>query len=147
MTARNTLTILFYTLFIIAATISLLFLFDILPLGYFAALSETTEFYIILTLEILLIVCLPLALKLFKLSAVSRQLQSEGDPALLRWGTLRMLLLGVPMLMGVCAYFLLLVTTPIYIAAIFAISFFFVYPSQSRCEAEMSADQPEKTEK
>ena len=60
-------------------------------------LSVKTEFYVNIVLELLTLCNIPLALRLFKWSPISTQLYEKKEKALLKWGTIRMALLCVPM--------------------------------------------------
>jgi hypothetical protein len=89
--------------------------------------------------ELLTLIAVPLALRLFKFGAVRRRLYEDNEHALAIWGTIRILILGLPMVMSALLYYLFLNASFGYIAIILLISMLFIYPSMERCVSETTA--------
>lgn len=87
-------------------------------------------------LEILTIVFIPLALKLFSFKSIHRKLVSGKAASLLPWGTARINMLCLPMLVNTILYYQTFSPAFGYMAIILLLCLFFVYPSLSRCYAE-----------
>ena len=62
---------------------------------------------------------------------------SLREKALLRWGSLRMLMLCVPMVINTLCYYLFMNVAFAYMAIILFICLFLVYPSLDRCYSEI----------
>lgn len=99
-------------------------------------------FFLQVFMEMVTIVVIPLALKLFALKRVRGKLVEGKGDSLLRWGTLRLNLLCLPMLVDLFLYYQTMSPTFGYMAIILFLCLFFVYPSMSRCsdETEPSVD-------
>lgn len=86
------------------------------------------------------LVGIPMALKMFSIKLVRDRLtadESRSARALLAWGTLRLLLLGLPMVADALCYYLFGADVRFfYLALIEALALFFVFPSRARCENE-----------
>ena len=104
-------------------------------------LSVKTEFYVNIVLELLTLCNIPLALRLFKWSAISTQLYEKKEKALLKWGTIRMALLCVPMVANTVFYTFTGKAAYFYMAVILFICLAFVYPSMARCVAEVTPQE------
>lgn len=83
---------------------------------------------------------IPIALKLFSLKYVRDQLQadeSRAAAALLRWGTLRLAFIALPMVANMLCYYLFGADVRFfYLAVIDALAVCFIYPTLARCEQE-----------
>ena len=109
---------------------------DILPVGVLAEDKEA-EFVLASIMEVLTIVAIPLALKLFKLKPIAARLATTtGVSALRLWGVVRLQLLCVPMVVNIVSYYLFMWVGFAYLAIILLLSLFFVCPSLSRCYDE-----------
>jgi len=117
-----------------AALIAVLGETGVIPNGVIAHLT-TEEYYAAIVMELLTICIIPVALKLFKLKGVERQLQTKK--ALLPWGTVRMTMLGVPMAVNAVLYYLFYNVAFGYMAIILFLCFFFITPTMQRCEEEI----------
>ena len=104
-------------------------------------LSIKTEFYINIVLELLTLCNIPLALRLFKWRPISAQLYNQKEKALLKWGTIRMALLCVPMVANTVFYTFTGKAAYFYMAVILFICLAFVYPSMARCVAEVTPQE------
>ena len=95
------------------------------------------EFFLSVTMELLALVAIPVALRLFKWQRIDAALKKGKDKALLRWGVLRLLMLSLPLLANVLFYYLLMRPSFLYLAIIFFLCLFFVYPYMGRCMREV----------
>lgn len=103
--------------------------------------SDATLMFVILTMmELVTIVVIPVALTLFCLKAIHRKLVNQKGDALLPWGTARLNMLCLPMLVNTFMYYQTMSPAFGYMAIILFLCLFFVYPSIGRCEAEVSED-------
>ena len=98
-------------------------------------------------MQLLTLAAIPLALFLFKIGYVQTLLQSDESHVsrkLLVWGSVRLMLLCLPMIANIFFYYAFGdAVSFFYLAVILALSLFFVYPSKKRCEHECSLDNPE----
>lgn len=108
---------------------------DIIPNGILAN-DKQVEFVIMSMMEILTIIAIPVALKLFKFKAIANKLASDTLLHFERWGIVRLCLLNVPMVINLVCYYLFVGAGFGYLAIILFLSLFFVYPSLSRCNNE-----------
>ncbi len=108
---------------------------DIIPNGILAN-DKQVEFVIMSMMEILTIIAIPVALKLFKFKAIANKLASDTLLHFERWGIVRLCLLNVPMVINLVCYYLFVGAGFGYLSIILFLSLFFVYPSLSRCYNE-----------
>ena len=121
---------------VISLSIIIAFEFDVLPIGAYAD-HVRLGFYAAVVMELVTICTIPLALRLFKFRKVRKSLMFLREKALLRWGTLRMLMLCVPMVVNTLCYYLFMNVAFAYMAIILFICLFLVYPSLDRCYSEI----------
>ncbi len=93
-------------------------------------------FFLQVMMEMVTIVAIPVALKLFSLKAVRAKLVKGKGAALLPWGTARLNMLCLPMLVNTFLYYQTMSPTFGYMAIILFLCLFFIYPSMARCYAE-----------
>ena len=103
---------------------------DVLPTGVFAGNAQ--EFLAVIFMELLTIVMIPLALRLFKAKDVERKVEEGDTSALRKWGALRILMITVPLLLNTMGYYLYMNTTFGYMALILLICLPFVYISPKK---------------
>jgi len=106
----------------------------------------TASYYAAMGMELLMLAIIPLALRLFKFHRIHEQLVS-GDGkycALKKFGTVRMLMIFIPLLLNLVFYYLFMATAFGYMAIILVLCLFFIYPSAARCEAETTDESSEK---
>lgn len=77
-----------------------------------------------------------LGLRLFKFSSVEKQLVDSPETAMTKWGTVRLLMLELPMLVDTLLYYMFMNATFGYLAIMLLLCLPFVYPSEDRCTAE-----------
>lgn len=100
------------------------------------ASDEMLVFVISVVMEFVTIVVIPVALKMFSLKFVRRKLVCHKGDALLWWGTARINLLCLPMLINTFMYYQTMAPAFGYMAIILFLCLFFVYPSKGRCVDE-----------
>ena len=93
-------------------------------------------YFITIVMELLTIAVIPLALKLFSIKWVRRKLVNGKGTALLQWGTARINMLCLPMLINTFMYYQTMAPAFGYLAIILFLCLFFIYPSIGRCEDE-----------
>ena len=104
---------------------------DVLPTGVFAGNAQE-EFLAVIFMELLTIVMIPLALRLFKAKDVERKVEEGDTSALRKGGALRILMITVPLLLNTMGYYLYMNTTFGYMALILLICLPFVYISPKK---------------
>lgn len=122
----------------IALSVLLVLLYEtnVLEAGALAG-SANMEFLVLSAMEILVLAMIPLALRLFKFSAIRRQLTAAPEPALKKWGIVRLLMLLVPMVACTWMYYLFFMKAAFgYLAIILLICLGFVVPTMDKCNAE-----------
>lgn len=119
-----------------------LFEADILPVGVLFSDDPDIQrgvFWITTVMELLTIILIPSALRLFRFSKVSNELKNQGAPALQKWGVMRIELLMAPAIANTILYYLTGYSTAFaYLAIILLIALAFVWPTQHRCEEEVA---------
>ena len=127
--------------FMVVVALLLVGLYEVEILAPTDMASDATLMFVILTMmELVTIVVIPVALKLFSLKAIHRKLVNQKGDALLPWGTARLNMLCLPMLVNTFMYYQTMSPAFGYMAIILFLCLFFVYPSIGRCEAEVSED-------
>lgn len=102
--------------------------------------SDETRFILQTTAILLSLAVVPLSLKMFSIQKVKADLVEHKAPALKKWGTLRLLMLGVILVGNTLLYYMLGYEPAFgYLAIITALVLPFVVPTMKRCEAETSA--------
>ena len=102
--------------------------------------SKQTEFLAMTGMELTSLAGAFLGLRLFKFQKIHDALLTQKEPALLRWGMLRLLILEVPMVSNTYLYYMYMNTTFGYLAIILLLCLPFVFPSLSRCIAETTEE-------
>lgn len=119
-----------------------------LDMARWADASRTQRFVGSTVMILLTMGLLPLALRLFKIPAVSADLLARQAPALARWGTVRLLVLGLLLLVNEFLYYAFAFeSTYGYLAVVVLLCMPFVVPTMGRCQAEVTPEEePEKEE-
>lgn len=108
------------------------------------ATDKSLEFVIATVMELLTICLIPLALRLFKFKHIHRQLHQAAEDvrrsSLLRYGSLRLNMLCLPLLVNTLLYYLFMNVAFGYMAIILLLCLFFVYPSMARCVDDTLAE-------
>lgn len=104
--------------------------------------NANAEFLSVTCMEIVTICMIPLSLKMFKWKKVSASLKNDDGRALIKWGTLRMAMICIPMMLNTLFYYLFGFNVTFgYMGIIGLICLAFIYPSTSRCVNETQAGE------
>lgn len=122
----------FFASIVISLVIILLFETDLVISGPLAG-NISFEFYFLMASELLTICVVPLALWMFRAKRIKKTLVAGKEKALLKYGSLRILLLAIPMIANTLLYYLFMLPSFGYLAIILFLSMFFVLPSMDRC--------------
>ena len=134
------LMVIYVLLVAVALGLVALYEFDVLESGTLAD-SKQTEFVAMTCMELTTLVAAFLGLRLFKFPMIHKQLVTDQEPAMLKWGILRLLVLEVPMVSNTYLYYLYMNPTFGYLAIILLLCLPFVFPSESRCIAETTEEE------
>lgn len=122
---------------ILLVTLLLVLVFESeLLLPGFILVESKVDFVIKYIMELMTIIIIPLSLRLFKFKSVERKLATKKQHALLRWGVLRIIMLGIPMIINTILYYGFLAVEFGYLSIILLISMIFIYPSKDKCYYE-----------
>ena len=134
------LTFIYVLLVAVALAIVALYEFGVLESGVLAD-SKQTEFVAMTVMELTSIGAAFLGLRLFKFRKIHEDLVTRKEPAMLKWGMLRLLILEVPMVVNTYLYYLYMNPTFGYLAIILLLCLPFVMPTESRCIDETTEQQ------
>lgn len=135
---RNLLTVLFTLICAVALGLYVGGEFLGMDIAVLAGVTEGTRFVLQTVAILLSLAVVPLSLKLFSMERVRADLQERKALALKKWGTLRLLMLGVILIGNTLLYYLLGYEPAFgYLAVITALVLPFVVPTMRRCEAEL----------
>ena len=113
----------------VPVALAVLFETGVMPEGTMAGLKQE-EFLITVSMELLTIVSIPLALRLFKTKNVER-LQEEGNiDEVRKWTNVRTLMITLPMMANTVLYYMFLNTTFGYMSIILLICIPFIIPEK-----------------
>lgn len=126
---------------LLALTIGFVLLYetDTLESGLLAE-DKQSEFFLTFMMELLSLSAAFLGLRLFKFAFVHAELVTHPEPAMLKWGIIRLLILEVPMLIDTLLYYIYMNTTFGYLGIMLLLCLPFVFPSVGRCLAETSEE-------
>lgn len=131
----RTLKYLFSLILLVTLLLVLVFESELLLPGFILVESKV-DFVIKYIMELMTIMIIPLSLRLFKFKSVERKLATKKQHALLRWGGLRIIMLGIPMIINTILYYGFLAVEFGYLSIILLISMIFIYPSKDKCYYE-----------
>ena len=117
-------------------------------MGIFAEATREQRFICSTVMILLTIALLPLSLRLFKFKRISEDLQQRKAPALARWGTLRLCVMGALLVVNTFLYYAFEMEASYgYLAVVTLLCMPFVIPTMSRCEEEVKTPEiPEMSE-
>lgn len=135
-TVRNTLLTEMIVSLCAVALIVVLYESSLLMPGYIED-GSLVEFIMLTWMELITVCTVPLALRLFKFDTVIDATLLEQERGLLRWGTVRMLLICIPMVVNMLFYYITTLKVAFfYMSVIGMISLIFICPTMRRCKAE-----------
>ena len=115
----------------VAVVIAALYELDILPSGMLAGRPQD-EFLSTISMELITIVFIPVALRLFKTKDLEKRLEEGNIKAFRKWGLLRILMITVPLVLNTLLYYSFMNTTFGYMALILLICLPFIYPASRK---------------
>ena len=115
----------------VAVVIAALYELDILPSGMMAGRPQD-EFLSTISMELITIVFIPVALRLFKTKDVEKRLEEGNIKAFRKWGLVRILIITVPLVLNTLLYYSFMNTTFGYMALILLICLPFIYPASRK---------------
>ena len=115
----------------VAVVIAALYELDILPSGMMAGRPQD-EFLSTISMELITIVFIPVALRLFKTKDVEKRLDEGNIKAFRKWGLVRILMITVPLVLNTLLYYSFMNTTFGYMALILLICLPFIYPASRK---------------
>lgn len=128
----------FLTSIAVGLVIVVIFENDLLPCGIMISDDKSVEFVVATIMELLTICVIPVALKLFRFKRISKLLTSAE--ALSKWGTIRLLMLCVPMIVNTVFYYMFMNVAFGYMGIIIFLCLFFVVPTKERCRSEIKTE-------
>lgn len=128
----------FLTSIAVGLVIVVLFENDLLPCGIMISDDKSVEFVVATIMELLTICVIPVALKLFRFKRISKLLTSAE--ALSKWGTIRLLMLCMPMIVNTVFYYMFMNVAFGYMGIIIFLCLFFVVPTKERCRSEIKTE-------
>ena len=133
---------LFFAIILLNVVVVILFETGLLPSGSWAHLTQL-EFVVLSAMELITLLIIPVALRLFKFQWVHKQLVMPDKrwENLRRFGVLRLTMLLVPMVVCTILYYMFMAVALGYLAIILFLCLFFVYPSVDKCVAETTDDE------
>lgn len=134
------LTLIYILLAALTLAVIMVFETEMLDSGLMAGENQS-EFIFTFVMELVSLGAAFLGLRLFKFKAVHDDLIARQEPAMMKWGTIRLLILEVPMLADTLLYYMYMNTTFGYLAIILLLCLPFVFPSLNRCLAETSEEE------
>lgn len=141
---RNYLTALFTLICVVALGLYIGGEFLGMDIAVLSDVSDQTRFILQTVCILLSLAVVPLSLKLFSLAKVKEDLMERKADALKKWGTLRLLMLGVVLIGNTLLYYMLGYEPAFgYLAIITALVLPFVVPTAARCDAEISVSEEE----
>lgn len=124
----------------VALVIVILYETDVLEAGVLAN-SKQTEFLAMTCMELASLAAAFLGLRLFKFRKIHEELVTKKEPAMLKWGMLRLLILEAPIVSNTYLYYIYMNTTFGYLAIILLLCLPFVFPTLNRCIAETTEEE------
>ena len=115
----------------VAVVIAALYELDILPSGMMAGRPQD-EFLSTISMELITIVFIPVALRLFKTKDVEKRLEEGDIKAFRKWGLVRILMITLPLVLNTLLYYSFMNTTFGYMALILLICLPFIYPASRK---------------
>ncbi len=135
-TTRNILAVEMYVCIFVSLVIACLYETDILLPGWLAG-RENAGFLVASFMELLTICLIPLALRLFKFEKIRREVSGK-EKGLRVWGSVRLGMICVPMVMNTLLYYWFMNVAFGYMGIIGLICLVFVCPSEKRCLSELA---------
>lgn len=118
---------------------------DWLPIGTWKK-TASSDFAATTAMQLITIASIPTGMYLFQMKVIKRSLHASPERSLRKWGTLRIFLFGLPLVVNTLLYYMYMNVSFGYMAIICLLCFPFIYPSMARCLQETSQDNNEQPE-
>lgn len=112
---------------------------DVLLPGMYAV-DKVMEYYVAIAMELVTICLIPISLRLFKFRKVKSSIKEKSFDGLIYWGSCRMYMLVVPMMLNTLLYYLFMNVAFGYMGIIGLLCMVFIYPSKARCKSEVEVE-------
>ena len=146
---RNILVVIYSLMLLAAAAIYICG--DYLEVDMAVLTSDTdkqTGYVVQMVMILLTLSLVPLALRLFKFKLIHASLLASPAAALLKWGSVRILVLGLLLVTNTLLYYIYGFEPSFgYLAVMILLTMPFVVPTMSRCKAETEEEKVEEAEK
>ena len=146
---RNILVVIYSLMLLAAAAIYICG--DYLEVDMAVLTSDTdkqTGYVVQMVMILLTLSLVPLALRLFKFKQIHASLLVSPATALLKWGIVRILVLGLLLVTNTLLYYIYGFEPSFgYLAVMILLTMPFVVPTMSRCKAETEEEKVEEAEK
>lgn len=110
--------------------------------------EKHVQLFVGMIMVVLVLAVIPFALYLFKIKHIHQRLTDDESSApayLLKWGTVRMMMLCIPMIANMLFYYIFGENVRFfYLSVICALCLFMIYPTLSRCLSETGIDSSAK---
>lgn len=107
-------------------------------MSVFAGATRQQSFISSTVMILLTMAFLPLSLRLFKFKRIDADLKERRAPALLRWGSIRIAVLGTLLVVNTFLYYAFAFESAYgYLAVVTLLCLPFVLPTRERCESEV----------
>ena len=134
---QRRLMVLFIAILLVAAALYVCGEFAKVDMCFLADASRQQRFIWSTLMILLTIGLLPLSLRLFRFKAINADLLTRKAPALLRWGSIRLVVMGLLLVVNTFLYFAFgFEATYGYLAVMVMLTMPFVLPTMGRCKAE-----------
>lgn len=133
---RKILLLEFWLPIVVCLVVIVLFENEVLIPGAYGY-NKIADYYVAIAMELLTICLIPLSLRLFKFKKVKSSIKESSCQGLLHWGALRLAMLVIPMMANAVLYYLFMNVAFGYMGIIGLLCLVFVYPSRTRCNAEL----------
>ena len=135
---KNILLLFYCEMLLIAGVFYVLGDFLYVDMALLSETSKTTMYVIQMVMILLTLGLVPFALRLFRFGFVRRQLIAQREQALLRWGLVRISILGLLLTTNTLLYYLYAYEPAFgYLAVMVLLCMPFILPTMSRCQAEL----------
>ena len=145
---RNILMTIFSLMLLAAAAIYICGDYLEVDMAMLTSENDKQTGYVVQMVMILLTLCLvPLALRLFKFKQIHASLLASPAAALLKWGIVRILVLGLLLVANTLLYYIYGFEPSFgYLAVMVLLTMPFVFPTMSRCKAETEEEKAVEAE-
>lgn len=143
---RNLLAAVMGAFLLVSALIYICGDFLLLDMAVLTESSRQTQFVCSTAMILLTVSLLPLSLRLFRFERIHHDLIVNKEKALARWGTVRLVCLGTLLVVNTGLHYAFVEAAYGYLAVVTLLCLPFVTPTMSRCMAETTDDDKEKSQ-